>query len=75
MMLKAMLLNFGLAWSQTLNLWRAGALRVLVFALVLAVVAITAVGFFTKRVESALSQQGAYCGRCPGNRNRDSFGD
>jgi putative ABC transport system permease protein len=59
MMLKAMWLNFGLAWSQTLNLWRAGALRVLVFALVLAVVAITAVGFFTKRVESALSQQGA----------------
>jgi putative ABC transport system permease protein len=58
-MLKAMWLNFGLAWSQTLNLWRAGALRVLVFALVLAVVAITAVGFFTKRVESALSQQGA----------------
>lgn len=59
MMLKAMLLNVGLAWSQTLNLWRAGALRVLVLALVLAVVAITAVGFFTKRVESALSQQGA----------------
>ena len=59
MMLKSLLLNFELACSQTLNLWRAGALRVLVFALVLAVVAITAVGFFTKRVESALSQQGA----------------
>ena len=53
-----MMLNFKLAWSQTLNLWRAGALRVLVFALVLAVAAITAVGFFTQRVESALSQQG-----------------
>ena len=52
-------MNFKLACAQTLNLWRAGALRVLVFALVLAVVAITAVGFFTKRVESALSQQGA----------------
>ncbi len=54
-----MMSSLALAWSQTLNLWRAGALRVLVFALVLAVVAITAVGFFTKRVESALSQQGA----------------
>lgn len=54
-----MMSSLSLAWSQTLNLWRAGALRVLVFALVLAVVAITAVGFFTKRVESALGQQGA----------------
>lgn len=53
------MLNFKLAWSQTLSLWRAGALRVLVFALVLAVSAISAVGFFTERVESALSQQGA----------------
>jgi len=51
-------LNFKLAWTQTLSLWRAGALRVLVFALVLAVVAITAVGFFTQRVETALNQQG-----------------
>jgi len=50
--------NFKLAWTQTLSLWRAGALHVLVFALVLAVVAITAVGFFTQRVETALNQQG-----------------
>ncbi len=55
----SMMLNFKLAWSQTVSLWRAGALRVLVFALVLAVAAISAVGFFTERVESALSQQGA----------------
>lgn len=55
----SMLLSLKLAWSQTLSLWRSGALRVLVFALVLAVSAITAVGFFTERVESALSQQGA----------------
>lgn len=55
----SMMLNFKLAWSQTLSLWRAGALRVLVFALVLAVAAISAVGFFTERVESALTQQGA----------------
>jgi putative ABC transport system permease protein len=47
-----------LAWMQTLSLWRAGALRVLVFALVLAIAAITAVGFFTQRVDSALNQQG-----------------
>lgn len=51
-------LNFKLAWTQTSSLWRAGALRVLVFALVLAVAAITAVGFFTQRVETALNQQG-----------------
>jgi len=57
--MRSIMLNFILAWSQTLSLWRAGALRVLVFALVLAVSAITAVGFFTERVESALSQQGA----------------
>lgn len=57
--MQSMLFNLKLAWSQTLSLWRAGALRVLVFALVLAVSAITAVGFFTERVESALSQQGA----------------
>ena len=53
-----MSLVFRLAWTQTLSLWRSGALRVLVFALVLAVAAITAVGFFTQRVETALNQQG-----------------
>lgn len=52
------MLSVKLAWSQTLNLWRAGALRVLVFALVIAVTAITAVGFFTARVDDALTQQG-----------------
>jgi putative ABC transport system permease protein len=54
----AIMLHSKLAWTQTLSLWRAGALRVLVFALVLAVAAITAVGFFTQRVESALNLQG-----------------
>jgi putative ABC transport system permease protein len=52
------MLALKLAWMQTLSLWRAGALRVLVFALVLAIAAITAVGFFTQRVDSALNQQG-----------------
>lgn len=52
-------LSFRLAWTQTLSLWQAGALRVMVFSLVLAVTAISAIGFFTQRVETALNQQGA----------------
>jgi len=51
-------LSFRLAWSQTQSLWRSGVLRVLVFSLVLAVTAISAIGFFTQRVETALNQQG-----------------
>lgn len=53
-----MSLSYSLAWMQTLSLWRSGALRVLVFSLVLAVTAISAIGFFTQRVETALNQQG-----------------
>ena len=53
-----MSLSVRLAWTQTLSLWRSGALRVMVFSLVLAVTAISAIGFFTQRVESALIQQG-----------------
>ena len=53
-----MSLSVRLAWTQTLSLWRSGALRVLVFSLVLAVTAISAIGFFTQRVETALNQQG-----------------
>ena len=48
-----------LAYLQTCSLWRAGALRVLVFSLVLAVAAITAVSFFTQRIDKALNQQGS----------------
>jgi len=48
-----------LAYLQTCSLWRAGALRVLVFSLVLAVAAITAVSFFTQRIDTALNQQGS----------------
>lgn len=51
-------LSVRLAWTQTLSLWRSGVLRVLVFSLVLAVTAISAIGFFTQRVETALNQQG-----------------
>ncbi len=53
-----MSLSFRLAWTQTKSLWRSGALRVLVFSLVIAVTAISAIGFFTQRVETALNQQG-----------------
>lgn len=38
--------------------WRAGELRVLVFALVIAVGGMTTVGFFADRVQVALSRQG-----------------
>ena len=38
--------------------WRAGELRVLVFALVVAVGGMTTVGFFADRVQLALSRQG-----------------
>ena len=41
-----------LAWQQFASQWRSGDVRVLMMALVLAVTAITAVGFFTNRVES-----------------------
>ena len=51
-------LEFKLAIKQFLGQWRSGDLRVMLMALILAVTAITAVGFFTNRVESALSQQG-----------------
>ena len=51
-------LSIALAWTQILSMWRAGALRVMVFSLILAVAAITVVGFFTQRVETALNQQG-----------------
>ena len=39
--------------------WRAGELRILVIALVIAVASMTAVGFFTDRVRKAMDQQAA----------------
>lgn len=47
-----------LAWRQLKSHWASGDVRVLLMALVLAVAATTAVGFFTDRVESALGRQG-----------------
>ncbi len=50
------------AWSLALRLlrrdWRSGELYLLAAALVLTVAAITAVGFFTDRVEGAMQRQG-----------------
>ena len=54
-----MMRAFKLASRQLRSQWRSGEIRVLMFALVLAVGAMTAVGFFTDRIQSALSRQGA----------------
>lgn len=47
-----------LALKQLRNAWQAGEIRVLLLALVLAVAAMTAVGFFADRIEAALGRQG-----------------
>ncbi|MFL9710457.1 ABC transporter permease [Methylobacillus sp. Pita1] len=52
------MMAFLIAWRQLRSQWAAGEVRVLVFALVLAVAATTSVGFFTDRIESALVRQG-----------------
>ena len=53
-----MMLNYKLAWQQLVAQWRSGDLRVLLFALILAVTSITAVNFFTQRIASHLNSQG-----------------
>jgi len=45
---------FRLAWRQLWRDWRAGELRLLSLALVLAVAAVTAVGFLSERMEAGL---------------------
>ncbi len=45
-----------LAWRQTLRDFRAGELRLLVLAVLLAVAALTAVGFFADRLNSGLKR-------------------
>ena len=47
---------FTLAWRQTLRDFRAGELRLLMLAVVLAVAALTAVGFFADRLSSGLAR-------------------
>ena len=53
-----MMLNYKLAWQQLVAQWRSGDLRVLLFALILAVTSVTAVNFFTQRIASHLNSQG-----------------
>lgn len=50
---------FILACKQLRSSWRSGEVSVLLVALVLAVGAMSAVGFFTDRIQSALLRQGA----------------
>jgi putative ABC transport system permease protein len=47
---------FSLAWRQTLRDFRAGELRLLVVAVLLAVAALTAVGFFADRLNGGLQR-------------------
>jgi len=49
----------GYSWRALRRDWRAGELRVLAAALVIAVASITSVGFFTDRVRLAMSEQAA----------------
>ncbi len=45
------------SWNALKRDWRAGELRLIAFALIIAVAATTAVGFFTDRISRALSSQ------------------
>lgn len=45
------------AWRLFKRNWRSGELRILAFAVVVAVAAVTAVSFFTDRVQSGLARQ------------------
>jgi putative ABC transport system permease protein len=45
-----------LAWRQTLRDFRAGELRLLAVAVLLAVAALTAVGFFADRLNNGLAR-------------------
>jgi len=47
------------SWRMLLRDWRGGELSILSVALVIAVTSVTAVGFFTDRVERGLKQQAA----------------
>ncbi len=51
-------MSFKLAWQQLFSQYKSGYLRVLVFALVLAVTSITAVNFFTNRIALHLNSEG-----------------
>ena len=48
-----------LAWRMLLRDWRAGELRILMLALIIAVTATTAIGFFSDRLQRAMVEQSA----------------
>jgi putative ABC transport system permease protein len=50
-----------LAWRQTLRDLRAGELRLLAVAVMLAVAALTAVGFFADRLNTGLARDARAC--------------
>jgi len=52
------MLALSIAWRQFRSLWSAGEIRVLLFALILAVTATTSVSFFTDRIKSSMQTQG-----------------
>ncbi len=52
------MLAWRMAWRQFRSVWSSGKLRVLLFALILAVSASTAVSFFTERLQQSLQSQG-----------------
>ncbi|WP_230407600.1 ABC transporter permease [Undibacterium rivi] len=47
---------FGLSWRMTMRDWRAGELRFLIIALMVAVASLSSVGFFTDRLRSGLNR-------------------
>jgi putative ABC transport system permease protein len=49
--------SMSFVWRLCKRNWRAGELRILALALVVAVAAVSAVGFFTDRVQSVLARQ------------------
>jgi len=52
------MLALSIAWRQCRSLWSSGEIRVLLFALILAVTATTSVSFFTDRIKSGIETQG-----------------
>lgn len=52
------MLALTIAWRQCRSLWSSGEIRVLMFALILAVTATTAVSFFTDRLQRSMQTQG-----------------
>ena len=58
-MIRNIALIFSHAWRMTRRDWRAGELRFLLLALVIAVAASSAVGFFVDRINRALSRDAA----------------